>query len=114
MKKVNIIKKKREFTSIINSNNSMKNKYYSIFFKKADNKKYGISIPTKTGSSVIRNKIKRRVKNIIDNNEKYIQNNYNYVIITKRTILDLSYKEMEESLINLFKRIGEENDKNEK
>ena len=59
----------------------------------------------------MRNKIKRRVKNIIDKNENYIQNNYYYVIITKRTILDISYEEMENNLINLFSKIGEYDEK---
>ena len=79
--------------------------------KKSETKKYGISIPTKTGKAVVRNKIKRRVKNIIDKNENYIQNNYYYVIITKRTILDISYEEMENNLINLFSKIGEYDEK---
>lgn len=111
MKKNKIIKKSQEYTNIINMGNVVKNKYFSIFYKKDNSKKYGISVPTKTGKAVIRNKIKRRVKNIIDNNEKYIQNNYNYVIITKRAILDLSYEEMEESLMYLFNKIGEYNEK---
>lgn len=111
MKKDKIIKKSEEYTNIINTGNVIKNKYFSIFFKKDDGKKYGISIPTKTGKAVVRNKIKRRVKNIIDKNEKYIQNNNYYVIITKRTILDISYLEMEKNLIDLFSKIGEYNEK---
>lgn len=111
MKKDKIIKKSEEYTNIINTGNVVKNKYFSIFYKKSETKKYGISIPTKTGKAVVRNKIKRRVKNIIDKNENYIQNNYYYVIITKRTILDINYEEMENNLINLFSKIGEYNEK---
>ena len=111
MKKDKIIKKSEEYTNIINTGNVVKNKYFSIFYKKSETKKYGISIPTKTGKAVVRNKIKRRVKNIIDKNENYIQNNYYYVIITKRTILDINYEEMENNLINLFNKIGEYNEK---
>lgn len=111
MKKDKIIKKSEEYTNIINTGNVVKSKYFSIFYKKNEGKKYGISIPTKTGKAVVRNKIKRRVKNIIDKNENYIQNNYYYVIITKRTILDISYEEMKNNLINLFSKIGEYNEK---
>ena len=111
MKKSKIIKKSEEYTNIINTGNVVKNKYFSIFYKKNEEKKYGISIPTKTGKAVVRNKIKRRVKNIIDKNENYIQNNYYYVIITKRTILDITYEEMAKNLIDLFNKIGEYNEK---
>ena len=111
MKKNKIIKKSEEYTDIINTGNVVKNKYFSIFYKKSNERKYGISIPTKTGKAVVRNKLKRRIKNIIDKNENYIQNNYYYVIITKRAILDISYKEMENNLINLFNKNGEKNEK---
>lgn len=111
MKKNKIIKKSEEYTNIINTGKVVKSKYFSIFYKKNEGKKYGISIPTKTGKAVVRNKIKRRVKNIIDKSENYIQNNYYYVIITKRTVLDITYEEMEKNLIDLFSKIGEHNEK---
>ena len=49
-----------------------------------------------------RNKIKRRVKNIIDNNKKVVHNGYEYVIIIKKGILELTYKEMEKELLKLI------------
>ena len=107
MKKKDIIKKKTEFSEILNLNNNVKNKYYSIYYR--DNSKsprYGISVPTKTGKAVIRNKIKRRVKNIIDNNQKYIQKDKDYVIIIRKGLKDLSYQDMEKEFLNLMKKIG--------
>ena len=113
MKKNEIIKESSEFTKIINNETSIKNKYYSIFYKKNNTEinRYGISIPKKTGKAVIRNKIKRQIKNIIDTNKLYIQKPYDYVIIIKKQILELLYKEKEEQLIDLFKKIGEKNEK---
>ena len=86
-------------------------KYYSLFYIKSDNTLFGISIPKKIGNAVIRNKNKRQIKNIIDNNKNNIQNGYNYVIIIRKEILSLSYQEKEQELINLFKKIGEKNEK---
>ena len=111
MKKKEIIKKSNDYTKIINKNNKIKNKYYSIFYIKSENTLFGISIPKKTGTAVVRNKIKRQIKNIIDKNKIHIQNNYNYVIIIRKEILELSYLEKEKELITLFKRIGERNEK---
>ena len=98
MKKKEIIKKSNDYTKVINKNNKLKNKYYSLFYIKSDNTLFGISIPKKIGNAVIRNK----------NN---IQNGYNYVIIIRKEILSLSYQEKEQELINLFKKIGEKNEK---
>ena len=111
MKKKDIIKKSDEFTKIINNNKKTRNKYYSLFYKKNDSTLFGISIPKKTGNAVVRNKIKRQTKNIIDNNKINIQTGYNYVIIIRKEILELSYEEKEKELITLFKRIGAENEK---
>ena len=104
MKKIEIIKSSREYTEIINLNNSKRNKYYSVYYRKNNNdNRYGISVPTKTGTAVVRNKIKRRVKNIIDNNKNTIQKGYDYVIIVRKGILDLTYEEMERELLKLIK-----------
>lgn len=111
MKKKEIIKKSDDYTKIIKQNNKLKNKYYSLFYTKANNTLFGISIPKKIGNAVVRNKNKRQIKNIIDNNKNNIQNNYNYVIIIRKEILSLSYKDKEKELIDLFKKIGEKNEK---
>lgn len=111
MKKKEIIKKSNDFTKVINKSNKLKNKYYSLFYTKNDKTLYGISIPKKIGNAVTRNKNKRQIKNIIDNNKNYIQDGYNYVIIIRKEILNLDYKEKEQELINLFKKIGEQNEK---
>lgn len=103
MKKLEIIKSSREYTEIINTNKCKRNKYFSVYYRKNNDKnKYGITVPKKTGTAVIRNKIKRRVKNIIDNNKNIVQKNYDYVIIVKKGIIDLTYQEMEEELLKLL------------
>ncbi len=112
MKKKNIIKKEQDFTEIINQCSYVKDPYYVIYYKKSENiTHFGISVPKKTGKAYIRNKIKRRVKNIIDNNEKYVHNPYDYVIIIRKRLIELNYQQMETSLINLMKKIGERNER---
>lgn len=112
MKKKQIIKKEKEFTEIIHNCPYQKNAYFVIYYRKNnDQNRYGISVPKKTGKANIRNKIKRRTKNIIDQNEKLVQYPYDYVIIIRKRILELNYQQMEENLINLMKKIGAKNEK---
>ena len=66
-----------------------------------------IGVSKKTDTAVGRNKIKRRAKNIIDNNKNTIQNGYDYVIIVRKGILELTYKDMEKELLKLIKSIGD-------
>lgn len=108
MKKIDIIKSSEEYTEIINTGNSLKNKYYSVYYRKNNEcNRYGITIPKKIGIAVLRNKTKRRVKNIIDNNKNAIQKGYDYVIIVKKGILDLTFLDMKEELLKIMKKIGE-------
>lgn len=111
MKKQQIIKKSLEFTEIINKCPYKKNNYFVIYYRKnKEHNRYGISVPTKTGKANIRNKIKRRIKNIIDKNEINVHSSYDYVIIIRRRILELNYQQIEENLIKLITKIGEQNE----
>lgn len=112
MKKIDIIKSSEEFTEIINKGKRANNKCYSIYYRPNDQKnRYGISVPKKIGNAVTRNKVKRQTKNIIDDNKKYIQNGYDYVIIIRKGTLELSYQEIEKELIDLMKNIGDKLEK---
>lgn len=108
MKKKDIIKNKLEFTKIIKTCKYKKNDYFIIYYRKNNNtNRYGISIPKKTGKAYIRNKIKRQIKSIVDNNKINIQNSYDYVIIIRKKILGLKYNEIEKEFLILMKKIGD-------
>lgn len=81
----------------------IKNNYYVIYriSRKNDWNRFGISVSKKVGKAVIRNKIKRRIKDIISKNS--IKNGYDYVIIIRKAILDLNYENMKKELLNLIK-----------
>lgn len=112
MKKRQIIKSKKEFTNLINNSSFEKNKYYIIYYSKNNVKnRYGITIPKKTGKAYLRNRIKRQVKNIIDNNEFNVPKNFDYVIIIRKRLIELNYFDKEKELIQLFIKIGESNEK---
>ncbi len=114
MKKENIVKKTKEFTRIIKKRNGKSNNYF-IINKESNNENkslFGITFTKNIGNAVTRNKLKRRIKSIIDNNEKIYDNNTTYIIIIKKETKDLTYQEMEKELTNLFLRIkGEQNEK---
>ena len=103
MKKKNIIKSKLEYTKIIKNCKYKKNNYFVIYYcKTTKNNRYGISVPKKIVKAYLRNKIKRRLKNIIDHNEFDIQKPYDYVIIIRKRLIELNYQEMEKSFMSLI------------
>lgn len=106
MKKYEIIKDKREFDNIIHNSPYSKNKYYVIYNKERENKfsRFGIAVGKKIGNAVTRNRVKRQIRAIIDNNKNLFQNSKDYIIIVKKTFLDLSFSEMEKELKSLIEK----------
>lgn len=106
MKKYEIVKKNTDFNDIINTGRCIRNKYYSIYYKDSEDEfpKFGLAVSKKCGNAVDRNKIKRQLRNIIDDNKKLFSIKMNYIIMVRKEILNLSYLQMEEQLINLMKK----------
>jgi len=105
MNKDKIIRKSETYSEIISKKQSVKNQYFSIYYVKSTKNLYGITVPKKVGKAHIRNKIKRRIKNIIITNEFDIQTYYNYVIIIKEASIKLDYQSLEKELLNLMKKV---------
>ena len=88
------------------------NKYVSIFFGNLSNKntkKMNISfvVKKKIGNAVKRNKIKRRLRNIIDHAIKnlIIKLDYSYLVIAKPTMLNNDFINIKETLFKDLKKI---------
>ena len=109
--KIIALSKNEDFTNLL-KNKKVSNKYVTIFFgklKNKNNKKLNISFfaKRKLWNAVKRNKIKRRLKNIINYIEKKIDMkfNYSYLVIAKPTMLDNEYTNIKETLFKEFKKI---------
>ena len=109
--KILALSKNKEFKELLNKN-KLTNNYVSIFFgilKNKNDKKLNISFVTKKkiGNAVKRNKIKRRLRNIMNEAVKKIsiKFNYSYLIIAKSTMLNDNYTDIKEVLFESFKKI---------
>ena len=109
--KIIALSKNIEFKNLLNKK-KITNKYVTIFFGHLDNKnnnKLNISFVTKKkiGNAVKRNKIKRRLKNIVNDAVKKIsiKLNYSYLVIAKPTMLNNEYTNIKETLFQEFKKI---------
>ena len=109
--KILALSKNEEFKNLLKQK-KLSNRYVTIFFgslENKDNKKLNISFVTKKkiGNAVIRNKIKRRLRNIINDAVKKIsiKFNYSYLVIAKSTMLNNEYKNIKETLFQDLEKI---------
>tara|TARA_Y100000768_G_scaffold93304_1_gene67442 strand:+ start:399 stop:740 length:342 start_codon:yes stop_codon:yes gene_type:complete len=109
--KIVSLSKSEDFKSIL-SGRKISNKYLTIFIKKLsdkDSKKLNISFVTKKkiGNAVKRNKIKRRLRNIMNDAVKKININleYCYLLIAKISVLNEPYDNIKQTLFSDFGKI---------
>jgi len=67
-------------------------------------KRLGITVTKKTGNAVKRNRIKRLVREFFRLNKNLFPDNHDVVIMAKRNIPSLTYKEACDELTGLFTR----------
>ena len=109
--KIVALSKNQDFKNLLKER-KISNKYLTIFFGKLpnkNNKKLNISFVTKRklGNAVNRNKIKRRLRNIINEAVKEISLNFNYsyLVIAKITVLNNKYTIIKQTLFADFKKV---------
>ena len=109
--KIVALSKNQDFKNLLKER-KISNKYLTIFFDKLSNKnskKLNISFVAKKklGNAVNRNKIKRRLRNIMNEIVKKVSPNFNYsyLVIAKTTMLNNKYTIIKEALFADFKRI---------
>ena len=86
MKKINRVKKYQEFQEILNKHVFLKDNLFKVYFRKNEYgfERYGLLVTKKNGIAVIRNKIKRQVRTIIDKVSDYSKSLDVIVVVSKR------------------------------
>ena len=109
--KILALSKNEEFKSLLKKK-KLTNKYVTIFFgslENKDNKRLNISfsVKKKIGNAVCRNKIKRRLRSIMNDAIKKISINldYSYLVISRPAMINNDFKDIKEILFQEFKKI---------
>jgi len=108
--KISSLTKSEDFKNLLNGR-KISNPYSTIFFKKLSSKNnqflnVSFVAKKKIGNAVRRNKIKRRLRNIMNDAIKSINIdlNYSYLFIAKKNMYDANYKMIKDSIFkNLAK-----------
>lgn len=106
MKKEFRVRKNEDFSRIIKKKQSMANRSFIIYYLQndLDHARIGISVSKKLGKAVIRNKIKRQVRMMLQQTINF-DDNYDYIVIIRNKYLDLDFNSNLNELKYLYKKI---------
>ena len=105
MKKEYRVKKGSEIESIIKHRQSVGNKYFVVYTKKNHDQshfRFAVSVPKKFGNAVLRNKMKRRVREIIAGLD--VVDVVDIFIVVKATANELSFQDIASMLTTLINK----------
>jgi len=100
------LKKKKQFAYIYRKGKRITNKFLTLFVipSKFSSYKIGYSVSKKIGKATVRNKIKRRLKEIVRVSD-FPKNNFNYVLMVKEGIENLEFLELKKQVKDIFSKI---------
>lgn len=108
LSKENRLRKRKDFDNIFKNGKAKIGRFIFLkFFKNGLNvSRFGFIVSLKIApKAVVRNKIKRRLRQVIRNNINKIKPGLDIVITAKPEIVNKSYQEIKNELENLFKTL---------
>jgi ribonuclease P protein component len=101
------LKKNTDFSRVYRRGTSAADGYLVLYALKNDIScsRFGVSVSKKTGNSVIRHRIKRRLKEIYRLSEQEFKPGFDYVVIARSRAARADYTSLEQSLRRLMNKI---------
>lgn len=100
------MKKNKDFSRVYSRGISKANPLLAMYvlINRKDYNRVGINVSKKVGKSVVRNKVKRRIREIYRQYSNKMVKGYDIVIIARVKSREAEYKDMEKWMVNLLTR----------
>jgi ribonuclease P protein component len=114
MNKTYRIKKNEEIKALIDKRTTVGNQHFTVYYQRTsvDSFRFAVSVNKKWGTAPERNKMKRRIRDVVSRNKNQLHH-IDFLIVTKATTKGIGFEKIKESLSSLLMklvRIGEQNE----
>lgn len=106
MKKEYRVKKNKDFQEAFKKGKSFANRQFVVYsLEKPDQEHFriGLSVSKKIGNAVMRNQIKRYIRQAFLELENDLHNHFDYIIIARKPVADMGFHDIKKSLIHVLK-----------
>ncbi|GGD02614.1 ribonuclease P [Pontibacillus chungwhensis BH030062] len=107
MKKQYRIKKNEEFQHVFKKGSSFANRQLVLYYVKKEEQPHfriGLSVSKKIGNAVMRNQIKRYLRQAFLELEPRMEQNYDIVVIARKPTNQMNFQEIKKSLSHVLKK----------
>ncbi|MBB5174782.1 ribonuclease P protein component [Texcoconibacillus texcoconensis] len=109
MKKEYRLKKNEEFQEVFKKGKSFANRQLVLYKCENQNQEHfrvGLSVSKKIGNAVVRNQIKRYLREAIRHMDPPLKGGYDYIVIARKPIRNMSSNDIQKSLHHVSKKAG--------
>ena len=106
LKKINRLKKRYQFSYVYKYGEHVSGNYTVLYYTSSKTKslKVGFAVTKKIGHAVVRNKIRRRLREVVKNQLPNLKQNYNIIVVAKDNITNAKFDELTAELKKLTKK----------
>jgi len=101
------LKKNHEFKRLYNKGKKEASSHAVVYCRRngSNENRLGVTVSTKLGGAVKRNRIRRRLKEIYRLNEENLIKGHDIIIVARMRSRFAGYRELETSILALFKKL---------
>jgi ribonuclease P protein component len=112
VQKENRLTRREDFNKVYRHGKSSANHQFVVYMMaqpaavEGNSYRLGISVSKKVGNAVVRNRIRRLLKEIVRLNGDKIAPRTDMILIARKPAAEMEYAEMEKSVLHVLKRAG--------
>jgi len=103
------LRSRSDFTRVYKTGSSFANSQFVVYWlKRPETERFraGVSVSRKLGGAVVRNRIRRVVKELIRLNADKIADRTDFIVIVRRPALGMKTRDLERSLLHVLRKAG--------
>ena len=106
LNRINILKKRYQFNYVYKSGEHFSGEHMVLYVvsSKTKNIKVGLAVTKKVGHAVVRNKIRRRLREIIKKQVPNLKQNNNIIVVARDNISSASFEKLSNEFLKLIKK----------
>jgi ribonuclease P protein component len=101
------LRNRADFSRVYRHGKSFANHQFVVYwFRKREVEQFrvGISVSKKVGNAVVRNRIRRLVKEIVRHHDVELIEHIDLIFIVRKGALNMPYKDMEKSILHVLRK----------